>query len=82
MTEVHWYVDGCHDPDDPKVSKVLLFYDTQDLVRGLAEQWWHRSGDYSTAFDFVIVKPTEHVGKYPIEVESVPHFVIGKPVAA
>jgi hypothetical protein len=76
---VRWYVDGEHDPDDPKETTANDFSDAEWVVRTIAEKWWHKSGDYSTAFDIVVVAPAQFVGRYPVEVESVPHFVVGKP---
>lgn len=81
LTSVRFYMDGWHDPEDPRHADVAVCDgdDGRDVARAIAEAWWHRDGDYSTAFDVVIVAPTQFVGRYPVEVESMPHFVVGKP---
>lgn len=76
---VKWYVDGCGDPDDPNETETSKHSDRELLIGTIAEKWWHRSGDYSPAFDLVVVSPSQFVGRYPVKVESVPHFRVGKP---
>lgn len=79
MIVVRWYVDGCHrSEDDPHLSHSNADC-ARDAVRAIAESWWPSGGDYTQNFDVVILSPTEWVGRYPVEVESVPHFVIGNP---
>lgn len=79
LVEVKWYVDGCHrSADDPHRSNSNATC-ARDAVRAISESWWPSGGDYATQFDVVIISPTEWVGRYPVEVESVPNFVVGKP---
>lgn len=80
LAVVKWYVDGCHrSADDPHLSHSNATC-ARDAVRAIIENWWPSGGDYALNFDVVILAPTEWVGRYPVEVESVPNFVVGKPI--
>ena len=76
--KISWYVDGHHDPDDARETYASEFSDKEYVVQRIAEKWWHKSGDYQTAFELIVISPSQFSGRYPIEVESVPHFVVGK----
>ena len=79
MAVVHWYVDGCHRcADDPHRSNSNA-RSAKEAVAAICENWWPSHGDYPLSFDVVIMAPSEWIGRYPVEVESVPHFVVGKP---
>ncbi len=79
LAEVHWYVDGCHaSADDPHKSNSNAS-SARECVQAICENWWPSGGDYALSFDVVILRPTEWVGRYPVEVETVPNFVVGKP---
>ena len=80
MKTVHWFVDGCHkSADDPHKSNSNA-NSAKECVNAICENWWPSSGDYATNFDVVILAPTEWVGRYPVEVESIPNFLVGKPI--
>lgn len=78
MKVVHWFVDGCHrSADDPHKSNSNATC-ARDAVSAICENWWPQHGDYPLNFDVVITAPDEWIGRYPVEVESIPNFIIGK----
>lgn len=78
MRTVHWFVDGCHkSADDPHKSNSNA-RSAREAVQAICNNWWPSNGDYPLAFDVVITAPAEWIGRYPVEVETVPNFVIGR----
>lgn len=78
MVVVDWYVDGVHRSAKSPHKSNSNAATARDAVRAICESCW--SGwDYPTSFDVVILQPTEWVGRYPVEVETLPSFVVGKP---
>ena len=80
MKVVHWFVDGCHKSADNPHKSNSNANSARECVNAICENWWASSGDYAMNFDVVIVSPPEWIGRYPVEVESVPNFIIGKPI--
>lgn len=79
LDEVHWYVDGVHrSEDDPHKSRSNAI-DARQAVQAICESGWSSWGDYAQSFDVVILRPSKWVGRYPVEVETMPNFVVGKP---
>lgn len=77
MKVVHWFIDGCHcSADDPHKSNSNAS-SALEAVRAICDNWWASHGDYPLSFDVIIVAPAEWSGRYPVEVESIPNFIIG-----
>jgi hypothetical protein len=78
MKVVHWFVDGRHcNAEDPHKSHSNA-RNAREEVGAICENWWPSHGDYPLNFDVVITAPAEWAGRYPVEVESIPNFIIGK----
>ncbi len=79
LKEVHWFVDGVHrSADEPRKSNSNASC-AHECVQAICDNGWSSWGDYATSFDVVILKPAEWVGRYPVEVEQLPNFIVGRP---
>lgn len=80
MIEVHWYVDGVHASADNPHKSNSNAASARDAVNAICDNCWASWGDYPTSFDVVLTAPAEWAGRYPVEVETVPSFIVGKPL--
>lgn len=78
LIEVHWYADGCHASAGHPHKSRLNASSARDCVQAICDNCWASWGDYPMAFDVVILKPEKWIGRYPVEVEQMPNFIIGK----
>lgn len=78
LRTVHWYVDGCHKSADAPHKSHSNATTARECVAAICDSWWPSHGDYPMAFDVVITSPPEWIGRYPVEVETLPNFIIGR----
>ena len=78
LAEVHWYVDGVHASEDNPHKSNSNASSARECVQAICDSCWSSWGDYPLEFDVVIIKPKEWAGRYPVEVEHMPNFTIGK----
>lgn len=77
MIEVHWYVDGVHASADAPHKSNSNAASAREAVSAICDNCWS-SWDYPMSFDVVLIAPPEWAGRYPVEVETVPNFIVGK----